>query len=159
MTYEFYVKDGEGNFLVAPASITGGENDGKRLILKHGNAFLNKSITLYDLPQGNYTWSVQAIDASFEGSAFAQEGSFSIGSSNVNEFTESLVNIYSINETLVVEFTSENEGTVSVFTITGQKINSVPVKGKNFRMNLSQGIYIVSVNLNGESVNRKVVIQ
>jgi len=50
---------------------------GRRKIVTIGNAQQNTSWKL-DLPNGNYFWSVQAIDHAFAGSEFANEKSFTI---------------------------------------------------------------------------------
>lgn len=44
---------------------------GKRKIVKKGNVSLDTSWTINGLPQGNYYWSVQAVDQAYEGSEFA----------------------------------------------------------------------------------------
>ncbi len=51
---------------------------GRRLVAAPGNVFHNTSWRLTGLPPGAYFWSVQAVDPSFVGSAFAAEGSFSV---------------------------------------------------------------------------------
>ena len=43
-----------------------------------GNVEHNRQWTLQGLPRGTYYWSAQAIDGSFKGSAFSEEGSFTI---------------------------------------------------------------------------------
>lgn len=52
---------------------------GWRRIARPGNAWLRTSYNLNNLPDGTYYWSVQAIDNSFAGSAFAPEHSFTLG--------------------------------------------------------------------------------
>jgi hypothetical protein len=47
--------------------------NGARLLPGTGNAQQNTSWPLYDLPEGTYYWSVQAVDAGFRGSPFAEE--------------------------------------------------------------------------------------
>ena len=51
---------------------------GHRWIPGRGNVEHHTQWTLRDLPLGTYFWSVQAIDGSFKGSAFGEEGSFTI---------------------------------------------------------------------------------
>ncbi|GGG60108.1 FG-GAP-like repeat-containing protein [Hymenobacter glacieicola] len=51
---------------------------GTRAIAAMGNAGSARSLTLQGLPGGRHYWGVQAIDASFLGSAFAPEQSFVI---------------------------------------------------------------------------------
>ena len=52
---------------------------GRRLIVEPGNAFGSLRRKLRGLKPGRYYWSVQTIDASFEGSPFATEQTFTIG--------------------------------------------------------------------------------
>lgn len=69
-TYEYYVKDNNGNLLTSCLSHIDGEADGLRKVNLLGNAGCNRQVTL-SLPAGDYTYGVQAIDASFQGSPFA----------------------------------------------------------------------------------------
>jgi len=52
---------------------------GRRKIADLGNVGADRSWTLYGLAPGVYFWSVQSIDNSFAGSAFAADHSFTIG--------------------------------------------------------------------------------
>lgn len=158
LTYEYYLKDSEDNFIMAPVSHVGGDNDGVRQVVKHGNLFLNKEITLNGLEPGNYTWSVQAIDASYEGSSFAAEASFKISGVFVEQSRlESILKVYSQHDMLVVDLQSEKAATVSVYNLTGQIIDNKSISGE-YRTNLPNGVYIVKVAHDGEIVNRKVLI-
>ncbi|HEX9005926.1 MAG TPA: FG-GAP-like repeat-containing protein, partial [Bacteroidota bacterium] len=53
--------------------------NGKRRVAALGAQMLDTSWTLQGLSAGTYYWSVQAIDNGYAGSAFATEGSFTIG--------------------------------------------------------------------------------
>ena len=53
-------------------------NTGRRRIVNSGNAGHNNSWTIKNLPDGQYYWSVQAIDNNFAGSQFALEKTFTI---------------------------------------------------------------------------------
>lgn len=64
---------GLGN-IISPLALS----DGSRLVAANGNAQKNTSWTIRNLPAGTYYWSVQAIDAGYEGSPFSSEQSFSI---------------------------------------------------------------------------------
>lgn len=55
--------------------------NGQRRVAALGNAGLTNQALLIDLQKGTYYWSVQAVDAAFEGSPFAAEGSFVITNS------------------------------------------------------------------------------
>lgn len=64
-----------GQNILASNSILG---NGFHTLNAYGNAGYTTSMTLHDLPQGKYYWSVQAIDHSFAASAFAPLDSFVI---------------------------------------------------------------------------------
>ncbi len=76
LSYNYYIKDlSTGLYMTFPnADIT----TGKRWVSQMGNAWLNHSWTLRNLPTGTYAWSVQTIDAAYAGSQFAQEQVFTI---------------------------------------------------------------------------------
>ena len=65
--------------IVAPMSLA----DGRRLLPASGNAGHGLRYLLRDLLPGTYYWSVQAVDASYAGSSFAPEQSFTIGSGQI----------------------------------------------------------------------------
>lgn len=154
LTYEIYIKDSDGNYVIAPAS----KADGTRLILKHGRQFTNTEITIHDLPVGNYTWSVQSIDASYAGSAFAAEGAFTMRAVGVQENAlESMLNVYAQQQTLVVDLEAAGKGRVAVYNISGQEVVSEEINGE-FRTNLSTGVYFVKVSHNNETAVRKVLV-
>lgn len=88
LTYELYVR-GELDTLISPSSL----NDGKRKLIKSGNSGSSNSFTLkLDLNPGDYLWSVQSIDNTFEGSSFANEESFHINFPPVVTGTSSSLN-------------------------------------------------------------------
>ncbi|MBL7112285.1 MAG: T9SS type A sorting domain-containing protein [Bacteroidales bacterium] len=158
LSYEYFLKDGEGNFMTAPASFVGGDMDGKRHILKLGNAYLNTFAILQGLPDDTYTWGVQAIDASYEGSAFAT-GTFTVtnvGTSKIKSVP--VADIYSFGNTLVVRTLEAEDALVSVYNLIGQRIASRNISGE-FQLNLPQGIYIVSVETDSNIQTGKVFIR
>jgi len=158
LTYEYYLKDGNGDFVAAPASIVGGDMDGVRMVVRNGNLFMNKAITLYDLEPGTYTWSVQAIDASYEGSSFAVEASFKIiGVSVEQNRLESLLNVYSVNDMVVVKLEAQRQATVSIYNLTGQLVHSDVFDG-DFRTNMPNGAYVVKVEHQGDVVAKMVMV-
>ncbi len=65
-----------GSEIMSPMS----NADGTRLVAQMGNVNHNTDWTLNNLKPGTYYWSVQAIDTAFEGSPFASQGSFTVGS-------------------------------------------------------------------------------
>ncbi|MEO1586715.1 MAG: VCBS repeat-containing protein, partial [Bacteroidota bacterium] len=74
LTYQYSVYEiGADTFSVVPDADT---LSGLRRLTAQGNAGSNQRIRLEDLPEGTYTWKVQAIDADYEGSSFAQGDTF-----------------------------------------------------------------------------------
>ncbi len=130
LSYEVFVKDAQDNYLIAPASFVGGDNDGLRKLLQLGNANLSKALNLYNLADGDYTWGVQAVDASYSGSTFAS-GTFSIGapSATNNLPAESLAKVYSRNGTLYVSLKTSPEGKITVTNMVGQSLDSRNIRG------------------------------
>nr|HQV33140.1 FG-GAP-like repeat-containing protein [Calditrichia bacterium] len=73
--YSFNVRIGtipEGGEVVSPMSLRGGE----RLLPRMGNAGLDTTFLIRNLPPGTYYWSVQSQNAGHAASAFAPEDSF-----------------------------------------------------------------------------------
>jgi hypothetical protein len=64
-----------GSQIISPMANT---SNGLRLLPAIGNSGYRRSVAMKNLVAGMYFWSVQAIDSSLAGSAFATEGIFSI---------------------------------------------------------------------------------
>lgn len=77
VTFEFYVRDAEGNFIYAPNATVGGTKDGKRKVNHLGNAGQNRTIRIRPHKNGEFSWGVQTINAAYDGSAFAEGPAFS----------------------------------------------------------------------------------
>ncbi len=103
LSYEYYLKK-DGKFYTSCRSHVGGALDGVRKVVDLGNAMMNKTITLYNLPAGNYEWGVQAIDASYDGSLFATGTTFTVGPNAVNSTkVDNLFKVYSTGNLLNVK--------------------------------------------------------
>jgi hypothetical protein len=55
---------------------------GHRMVADMGNVQNNTSWLIHDLPPGTYYWSVQAVDQSFQGSAWAEEAIFDVSTAD-----------------------------------------------------------------------------
>ncbi|HYF45621.1 MAG TPA: T9SS type A sorting domain-containing protein, partial [Acidimicrobiales bacterium] len=75
LTYNLWVQTRSGSDIVSPLARPGGG----RLVTAPGNVSLNRDWTLYGLPNGAYVWWVQAVDNAFNGGAFADGGTFTVG--------------------------------------------------------------------------------
>lgn len=74
LTYNLAVRSEDGTIIVPSHALP----SGKRQIYTTGNAWNNLSFNLSCLKKGTYYWKVQALDASYQGSAFSSEKSFTI---------------------------------------------------------------------------------
>ena len=104
-------------------------SNGYRLSAGKGNVEHNKEWTL-NLPNNQYYWSVQAIDASFSGSVFSEtQSSISLGVqspslSMVNSYPNPMRDFYVIN--------SPNPLSLRIYDLTGKLINSYKlISGEN----------------------------
>lgn len=80
VTYAYYLKEKTtGKILNSVLSFIGGEKDGLRKALREGNAYMNTSISLSNIPNGTYEWGVQTINASLQGSTFSKGGTLVVG--------------------------------------------------------------------------------
>jgi len=80
VTYEYYLKNKQtGKFYNNVTSFVGGDNDGIRKVLREGNAYLNKQITLKNIPDGVYEWGVQTVNAALRGSVFTNGTDLTVG--------------------------------------------------------------------------------
>lgn len=79
VTYEYYLKEvNTGKIYNGCTSFVGGEKDGIRKVLREGNAFMNKTLTL-TLADGTYEWGVQTVNAALRGSVFAKGEQIVVG--------------------------------------------------------------------------------
>lgn len=77
-SFEFFVKDSNGNLVNDCLSFVGGTLDGVRKSQTAGNAGGNKSIVFFPPKNDTYTWGVQTVNAAYLGSTFATGGEFTI---------------------------------------------------------------------------------
>ncbi|MCK4824666.1 T9SS type A sorting domain-containing protein, partial [bacterium] len=158
LSYEIFLKKNDSIFVISPASFVGGDKDGLRKVVKLGNAYLNQSAMLQGLTHGSYTWGVQAIDASYAGSAFAT-GSFDIVAVSVKNIKSSnLADIYAYDNMLIIKGREYDQADVEVYNLVGQKIMSERVNN-NFNARLPQGIFIIKVSTKNQFQVGKVFIR
>jgi hypothetical protein len=132
--------------------------DGKRKVMKLGNAYLNDFVEIHGLPHGQYIWGVQAIDASYAGSAFAVD-TFDIVASSVRDIKPAdLADIYSYDNMLIIRGKEYDQADVEVYNVVGQKILSERINN-NYRARLPQGVFIVRVSTKNAFQMGKVYIR
>lgn len=115
VTYEYYLKGSNGKFFHGVPAFVGGENDGIRTTLAQGRAFMAKKLNLNNLPDDDYEWGVQTVNASLQGSKFAAGGKFRIGEGGAG------VNAAYVSNAAVVA--------TEYYDLTGRKLNAAPEAG------------------------------
>jgi hypothetical protein len=93
LSYNLIIQSNDGKIVKSPMSNT---SIGFRKVVSIGNVGQNNSWTIKDLPEGIYSWSVQAIDHNYAGSPFAPISTFEISTSNATEIMhcKGLVEVY-----------------------------------------------------------------
>jgi len=157
LTYNISLKNTITNkWLYNPMAMIGGDKDGWRKVSQHGNVFANKRWELYNLPAGNYEWSVQAIDANFVGGAFAALKTFSISATGINEIIEGII-ISNVNGKLTINNNSGNNINVQIYSLTGSLVSQIN-ENRNVSLSLNKGVYIVKVSNGNKTMTKKIVL-
>ena len=133
LTYNLHVATTGGDIIFSSESLA----DGRRLLSKPGNASLNTSWTLRDLPDGEYEWRVQAIDNAFNGGAFAEGGSFMVGTVDT-EGQAGLPTVFRADSAypnpanaeagISIDLPVAAEVRVSLYDVLGREVASVPAQ-------------------------------
>ncbi|MFC2090987.1 hypothetical protein ACFLT1_09460, partial [Bacteroidota bacterium] len=105
LTYNIAIGTSKDSFdIVSPNS---NMHNGKKLLTGYGNCLFTNFFTLYDLKPGKYYWRIQAIDNSFQTSAFSKADSFIIKESFVK--IESLEFLVDLNAYDVGDYDNDND--------------------------------------------------
>lgn len=157
LTYNLSVRNTTtGKWLYNPMAVIGGATDGWRKVSMLGNVYTNKKWELYNLPSGNYEWTVQAIDANFVGGSFATVKTFTISATGLHEVIEG-VNISTTDGKLLISNKSGNEMGVTVFSSTGSLVKQTQTADK-ISIPLKQGVYIVKTMIGNKTMIQKIVL-
>ena len=147
------------NEMISPLS---DNESGYRLVQAIGNTNMQTSWTISNLAAGTYYWSVQSIDQAYCGSEFAEEGSFMITATGVNEFEGSIISNIFPNpaiDRIYLYSDDHNEFKINILNPVGQLVHSAFVtSGEAVDISfLKEGIYFVqAVEGNSVSVHRIV---
>jgi hypothetical protein len=94
----------------------------------------------------------------YEFSQFQLKADLSTGI-ELNNISDNL-NVYSYDKNLVVKSNDTKDYTVTVYNLSGQVILNKTTRGNNnFKLDVSNGMYLVKINNGTESINQKIVIQ
>lgn len=160
-TYNISLKNTTtGKWLYNPKAVVGGANNGWRKVAgRLGNVFTNTRFELYDLPDGNYEWTVQAINGAYFGGAFAEIKTFTIGTgSGLNTIEKYSPKVSVLENKLTINGSSEGIQTLKVYGISGAQIASTVFTG-NTEVDLPiAGLYIVELIKEGASPYRTKIL-
>jgi hypothetical protein len=149
---------------------------GWRLIARPGNCWLRTYYSLRGLPDDTYYWSVQAIDNSFAGSAFAPEQSFTLGQSDADDPMVPVLAGLSIHPNpfrsateVNISLSKAGKVTASLYNLKGQLVRTLidadlAAGTHGFALSgldsdsraLPSGIYTLRIAAGGKTVTRKI---
>jgi hypothetical protein len=166
LSYNLYVKGSNGHYYIFPNANSA---TGVRLVNALGNAYQNVGWKLKGLPPGDYSWSVQTIDAAYAGSAFAPEGHFTIAAPFTTTARIAVAPADDVKQGILVYPNPVKDhitiqcsagAQVVVHDVTGRVVYTGCAKRSVYSVDMSaavQGVYFVQVRQSGEVVVRKVV--
>jgi len=130
-----------------------------------GNAGQDTSWVLHGLPAGEYFWSVQAIDHSNSGSAFAEVMSFNIGNTGNNEITSDAdmitIRPNPVGNTMKIFVANSFYNAHFILSgMNGKRIFSDKLKGTHVTLdahNLAPGMYFLVLYTDNKILKTKVI--
>jgi hypothetical protein len=145
-TYNLALKNTTtGKWLYNPMAVVGGEQNGRRTVGgRAGNVFYNTSYELYDLPAGNYEWTVQAVNGAYLGGAFATAQTFTVSGTGIDKISNYAPKIYTSGKNLVIKGSAGDVQSLKVYGVSGVSIVSTTFTG-NTEIELPAGVYIVEL--------------
>jgi hypothetical protein len=154
-TYNLALKNTTtGKWFYNPMAVVGGEKDGWRKVGgRAGNVFNNTSYELYDLPAGNYEWTVQAINGAYLGGAFATTQTFTVLPSGLDIINNYAPKVYTSGKNLLVKGSASDVQTLKVYNISGVSLISTTFTG-NTEVELPAGVYVVELIKQGAAPYR-----
>jgi len=161
LTYNAFIRNENGDIVWSSMSL----DTGNRLLPVIGNTTQNLSWTIKGLTDGNYFWSVQAVDNCFAGSAFAEEQMFAIVTNSLDNqaITENILYPIPSNGKFTVNTKDfNNVQSVSVLNGAGKKILFVRNPDQLLNIDISgfgKGLYVVRI-IDGRKVySGKMIIK
>jgi len=135
-----------GKWFYNPMAVVGGEKNGWRKVAgRMGNVFCNKSYELYDLPDGEYEWTVQAINGAYFGGAFAEPQKFTIGNVNIENVDVYKPIVSTTGKIVKIKGDAGAAQSLKIYGINGVMISSQSFTG-NTEVELPVGVYIVELS-------------
>lgn len=144
VTYAYYLKNTTtGEYVANAMAHIGGELDGVRKVLRQGNAFMAKDITLKGIADGSYELGVQTVNAGLEGSKFA------VKKFNVNGGELGAIGSIAADDDVKVSaengaITVYGEGVATIYNALGMMVDNGAVNGAR-TFAAAPGVYLVKV--------------
>lgn len=135
---------------------------GFRMVVGHGNVFQNKTRAL-TLPDATYMWSVQAVDAAYAGSAFAEAKTFTVGTSTgIKKAEKNAIFAYPnpVNAGFIFLKNIENITKAELFCLSGKKVKEFTTTNNKLNVNtIQKGLYILKIRTNTQVLTQKITIE
>lgn len=125
-----------------------------------GNVFNHTSYTL-TLPDGEYEWTVQAINGAYLGGAFAEAKTFTVGEgqgTGVDAVAALGADVLVDGRQLTVRGDASRDMTVAVYAVNGAKVQEQTFTGEAQLTLAAQGAFLVEVRAEGFTPYRTKVI-
>lgn len=157
LSYSLYLKNKTTGYWVSnPFAEIGGTNDGNRYVTDMGNRWLARQATFQNLPEGEYEWAVQSVDASYIGSIFSTIQTFTIPNETALPIIQNRYPIIVQEHEIIIDPLSENVN-VRIYSISGLEIYSKHIYQKT-SFPLSHGTYIVNLTNESETITAKILL-
>ena len=161
LTYNAFIRNENGEIVWSSMSL----GAGNRLLPAIGNTTQNLSWTIYGLSDGDYFWSVQAVDNCFAGSAFADEQMFTVGTTSLDDQTMAENILYPNPGTgkFIIDIKDFYDvQSVSVFNEAGQNILFIRNPDQLLNVDITgfgKGLYVVRIIAGGKGYSGRLIIK
>jgi hypothetical protein len=121
---------------------------------------ISNNTTSSFINSNNYTWV--KVEFNGTGDMIVELNNFDLYdmTTGIESNISDNLNVYSYDKNLVVKSNYLEEYNLTVYNINGQVILNKTTRGNNnFKLDVSNGMYLVNINNGTESINQKVVIQ
>ena len=149
LSYNLYV--GTATAFTDVVSPNSNQASGIRNLASLGNTSQDTSWTITNLDDGDYYWSVQAIDNGFMGSSFSPEQSFTInavGIHDINNTAEFSIFPNPVENQLTIKSNQSERFNIRIYSSAGKLILSTELQGPISSIDVTSlplGIYLVNV--------------
>ncbi|HHT21756.1 MAG TPA: T9SS type A sorting domain-containing protein, partial [Bacteroidales bacterium] len=153
--YNLYIKYEDNSvYCLVPADITTG-----RLKVNGLKSFIQTNSVKLNLPKGNYTVGVAAIDQAYASSAFATL-KLIYDPTGLQDQILDVVKVKAVNNTVLIENNLDNNLSFDIFAVDGRLINSNTVNANSttYVPIHYKGVYLVKLNDGKRTRVEKVII-